>query len=182
MPIVSIVGYTNAGKSTLLNALTQSSVRTEDKLFATLDPTSRRLRFPADREIVLTDTVGFIRDLPDELITAFKATLEELDEADLLLHVVDIVEADFTDRKEAVDRILGELGLGDKPRLLLLNKSDRIDPADADRIAAAHHAIPISALDRATLRPLIGTIDAAIFGDAASASSELPAETINWAP
>ena len=182
VPIVSIVGYTNAGKSTLLNALTQSSVRAEDKLFATLDPASRRLRFPADREIVLTDTVGFIRDLPDDLIAAFKATLEELDEADLLLHVVDIVEADFSDRKEAVDRILVELGLGDKPRVLLLNKTDRIDPADADRIACAHHAIPISALDRPTLRPLIGTIDAAIFGDRTSDPSEIPAEAAQWSP
>ncbi len=92
LPVVAIVGYTNAGKSTLLNTLTSSEVLAEDKLFATLDPTTRRLRFPREREIIIADTVGFIRDLPPDLAQAFRATLEELDEADLLLHVVDAAD------------------------------------------------------------------------------------------
>ena len=92
MPVISIVGYTNAGKSTLLNALTGGDVLAEDKLFATLDPTSRRLRFPREREVIITDTVGFIRDLPKDLVAAFRATLEELADADLLLHVVDAAD------------------------------------------------------------------------------------------
>ncbi len=183
VPIVAIVGYTNAGKSTLLNALTQSSVRAEDKLFATLDPASRRLRFPEEREIVLTDTVGFIRDLPDDLVAAFKATLEELHEADLLLHVVDVAQSDFTERMEAVDALLGDLGLADKPRLLLLNKIDRIAPDDASRLAQAHRAIPISALDRPTLRPLIDAVEQSVFRALApSPQSAKPSTSASFHP
>ncbi len=163
VPIVSIVGYTNAGKSTLLNALTHSNVLSEDKLFATLDPASRRLRFPADREVVLTDTVGFVRDLPEELIAAFKATLEELDQADLLLHVVDAAEPDLDARMEAVVRILGDLGLAEKPVLLVLNKADRLPAGEAARLAQLHGGIAISALQRPTLRPLVAEIERRIF-------------------
>src|SRR6185295_11781545 len=94
LPVVAIVGYTNAGKSTLLNSLTEGDVLAEDKLFATLDPTSRRLRFPREREVIITDTVGFIRDLPEDLRNAFRATLEELADADLLLHVIDVSDED----------------------------------------------------------------------------------------
>ena len=169
VPIISIVGYTNAGKSTLLNALTHSKVLSEDKLFATLDPASRRLRFPADREVVLTDTVGFIRDLPEELITAFKATLEELDEADLLVHVVDASEPDLSDRMGAVDKILDELGLSAKARILVLNKSDCLPAAEAERMAELHSGLAVSALDRRTLRPLVEALEGRIFGARRSA-------------
>src|SRR6185369_2545864 len=124
---VSIVGYTNAGKSTLLNSLTQGDVLVANKLFATLDPTSRRLRFPSEREIIVTDTVGFIRDLPKDLVTAFRATLEELDQADLMLHVVDAADPDHNAHIAAVERILEELKLAEKPRLLVLNKCDKLD-------------------------------------------------------
>jgi GTP-binding protein HflX len=125
---VSLVGYTNAGKSTLLNALSGSSVLAEDRLFATLDPTSRRLRFPQERELVLTDTVGFIRSLPQELIEAFRATLEELEEADLLLHVVDAASPEREQQINAVDHILENLHLQNIPRLLVYNKTDRLSP------------------------------------------------------
>src|SRR5436305_2702519 len=129
VPVVSIVGYTNAGKSTLLNSLTDSDVRAENKLFATLDPTSRRLRFPRDREVVITDTVGFIRDLPRDLVAAFRATLEELEEADLLLHVVDASDPRHAEHARAVEAVLGTLDLSRTPRLLVLNKMDRAPDA-----------------------------------------------------
>ncbi|MDR1241927.1 MAG: GTPase HflX [Deltaproteobacteria bacterium] len=128
LPVVSLVGYTNAGKSTLLNALSGSDVLTEDKLFATLDPASRRLRFPEERELILTDTVGFIRSLPKELIEAFRATLEELEEADLLLHVVDAAAPEREQQIRAVDHILEGLNLHKLPQLLVYNKIDRLAP------------------------------------------------------
>ena len=111
VPVLSIVGYTNAGKSTLLRALTRTEVHVADQMFATLDPTSRRLRFPREREVIVTDTVGFIRDLPPDLVTAFGATLEELADASLLLHVVDAAAADCERRIEAVRRVLQDIGL-----------------------------------------------------------------------
>src|SRR6185312_13256004 len=122
LPIIAICGYTNAGKSTLLNAITSGSetggdALAADKLFATLDPISRRLRFPHEREVIITDTVGFIRDLPSELTRAFRATLEEMADADLLLHVVDAADPDRDQHIAAVDQILGELGLAEKPRI-----------------------------------------------------------------
>jgi GTPase len=126
VPVISIVGYTNAGKSTLLNALTHSTVLAENKLFATLDPTSRRLRFPRDREVIITDTVGFIRDLPKDLVAAFRATLEELEEADLLLHVVDASDPRHDEQAQAVERVLSTLDVAATPRLLVYNKADRL--------------------------------------------------------
>jgi GTP-binding protein HflX len=159
IPVVSIVGYTNAGKSTLLNALTNAEVLVEDKLFATLDPTSRRLRFPREREVVIADTVGFIRDLPKDLQNAFRATLEELGDADLLLHVVDAADPDHEQQIVSVQRILGDLGLAEKPRLLVLNKLDKLPAADAARLRAEHRAIGVSALDPQTLRPLLLAIE-----------------------
>jgi GTP-binding protein HflX len=156
--VVSIVGYTNAGKSTLFNALTAADVLVEDKLFATLDPTSRRLDLGAGREVVVTDTVGFIRDLPRDLINAFRATLEELDEADLLLHVVDAADPDHSQQIDSVARILGDLGLGERPRLLVLNKADRLPRVEAERLARALGAVAVSALDPATLPPLRAAI------------------------
>ncbi|MGW8272689.1 MAG: GTPase HflX, partial [Thermodesulfovibrionales bacterium] len=163
IPIVSIVGYTNAGKSTLLNRLTRSQTFVEDKLFATLDTSSRRLRFPRDREIVITDTVGFIRDLPKDLMAAFKATLEELEDADLLLHLVDVSNPRFEQQIEAVERILDDLNLGDKPRLLVFNKVDKIPQEEARGLAVRFGAASISALDERTLPPLLGEIERAIF-------------------
>jgi len=127
VPIVALVGYTNAGKSTLLNALTHSAIYTANKLFATLDPTSRRLRLPQDREVVFTDTVGFIRYLPESLKEAFLATLEELDSADILLHVADAAHPEIDKQVQAVEGILEEMHLQDKPRLLALNKWDLVD-------------------------------------------------------
>jgi GTP-binding protein HflX len=126
-PLASIVGYTNAGKSTLLNALTGSSVLVKDILFATLDPTTRRLRLPTNQNVLLTDTVGFIRKLPHGLVEAFKATLEEVVRADLLLHVVDLSHPQADEQIQAVNTVLGEIGAGDKPMLMVFNKTDKLD-------------------------------------------------------
>jgi GTP-binding protein HflX len=128
IPIVSIAGYTNAGKSTLFNALTRSDVKAENLLFATLDTATRRLRFPRDREVVITDTVGFIKDLPRDLLGAFKATLDEMQDADLILHVVDISNPRFERQMESVDNLLNELGLDHIPKLVVLNKADLVNP------------------------------------------------------
>ncbi len=131
VPVVGLVGYTNAGKSTLLNRLTNSNVFVENKLFATLDPTSRRLRFPDEREMLLVDTVGFIRELPQELISAFKATLEELNETDLLLHVVDISSPQCEQQMSSVDRILKDMQLSGIPQIVVYNKIDML-PEDVE--------------------------------------------------
>lgn len=164
VPIISIVGYTNAGKSTLLNALTQSDVFTEDLLFATLDTSTRRLRFPREREVIITDTVGFIRSLPKSLLGAFKATLEEMQDADLLLHVVDASHPRFEDQIAQVRAILGELGLGEKQELLVYNKSDILNEMrKKDTVAflrvrqsaRTQNSVTVSARDRKSLSPLI---------------------------
>jgi GTP-binding protein HflX len=155
LPVLSIVGYTNAGKSTLMNALTGSSVMVEDVLFATLDPTSRRLRFPRDREVIVTDTVGFIRDLPQDLLSAFRATLEELHDADLLLHVVDATDPRADDQVAAVEKILGELGLLELPRLLVLNKVDRLPPGQGEALAHQRDGVAVSASEKRGLEELL---------------------------
>ena len=159
LPVVSLVGYTNAGKSTLLNTLTQSGVVAENKLFATLDPTSRRLRFPREREIILTDTVGFISELPKELAEAFRATLEELEAADLLIQVADASHPEAERQINSVNGILADMGLGEIPRLLALNKWDAT-PDEAKTIL--HNifpdAVPVSALTKEGLRPLVAYI------------------------
>jgi GTP-binding protein HflX len=154
VPIISIVGYTNAGKSTLLNALTKSEVLAEDKLFATLDPTSRRLRFPRDREVVLTDTVGFIRDLPKDLVAAFRATLEELEDADLLLHVIDASDPRHAHQAAAVERILATLDLEETPRLLVFNKCDRL-PDGGAALAHEEGGVALSALKHTGFEELL---------------------------
>jgi GTP-binding protein HflX len=131
IPIISLVGYTNAGKSTLLNKLSNADVLAENKLFATLDPTTRRIKLPSGREALLTDTVGFIQRLPTGLVEAFRSTLEEVNEADLLLHVVDFTHPNAQEQSETVDNVLKELGVEEKPRLFALNKMDlMVDPAD----------------------------------------------------
>jgi GTP-binding protein HflX len=162
LPILSIIGYTNAGKSTLFNALTHAAVLAEDRLFATLDPTSRRLRFPKEREVIITDTVGFIKNLPKNLLEAFKATLEELEDADLLIHVIDLSNPRFIEQMAAVDNILTSLGLQDKPVLMVFNKQDLADPNLAALQCRIHHGVAISALDETTLPPLIGRLESKV--------------------
>jgi GTP-binding protein HflX len=159
VPVVSIVGYTNAGKSTLLNTLTQSNVLVEDRLFATLDPSSRRLRFPKDLEVIITDTVGFIRDLPKDLMVSFRATLEELESADLLLHVIDASNPQCEKQIQSVENILTDLKLDAIPMLKIFNKSDRIDDERREGLSKAHGGVFISALNRATLSPLLHSIE-----------------------
>src|SRR5512147_2684264 len=175
LPVLSIVGYTNAGKSTLLNSLTDSEVLTEDKLFATLDPTSRRLRFPRDREVIVTDTVGFIRDLPPDLVTAFRATLEELGDADLLLHVVDASDPRHDEQIEAVEAILRDLGLGGKPRVLVMNKIDRLPAGDGAAIAHRRDAVAISAATRDGIPELLHLCDRRLFAEGRVAFAEVAA-------
>ena len=175
LPILSIIGYTNAGKSTLFNALTHASVLAEDRLFATLDPTSRRLRFPREREVIITDTVGFIQDLPQNLLEAFKATLEELEEADLLIHVIDLSNPRFPEQMTAVDQVLGSLELMDKPVLQVFNKMDLAPPELAALQVRIHQGVAVSALDDKTLPPLIARLEEKVEELAAPPKVELPA-------
>jgi GTP-binding protein HflX len=160
LPILSIVGYTNAGKSTLLRALTASPVHVADRMFATLDPTSRRLRFPREREVIVTDTVGFIRDLPPDLMAAFRATLEEIADASLLLHVVDAASGDLERRIAAVHETLDAIGLGDTPELLVMNRIDLLPPGVGAAIAERHGGVAVSALRGEGLRELVARADA----------------------
>jgi len=155
VPVISIIGYTNTGKSTLLNTLTKSQVFAADMPFATLDPSSKRLRFPRDIEVIITDTVGFIRDLPDDLRAAFMATLEELEDAHLLLEVIDLSDPFIEYRIQAVDDIIKNLHLQETPRLKVFNKADRCEKHYAASMAARYNAVAVSALDRSTLGPLI---------------------------
>jgi GTP-binding protein HflX len=155
LPVISIIGYTNTGKSTLLNTLTKSSVITADMPFATLDPSSKRLRFPRDIDVIITDTVGFIRDLPGDLKAAFMATLEELSDAQLLLEIIDLTDPHIDYRMQAVDEILKGLDLQDKPRLKVFNKADRSARGLAETLASRYDGVAISAPDRSTLTPLI---------------------------
>ncbi len=164
VPIISVVGYTNAGKSTLLNALTQSNTIAEDQLFATLDTATRRMRFPQEREVLITDTVGFIRRLPPDLVRAFQATLDELTDADLLLHVVDLSHPQFENQIRAVQDILRNLDLGDKPQLLVFNKVDRLDADTVWSHCRRFGAIAVSALDRATFPPLLSALEQQLWG------------------
>lgn len=159
VPIISIAGYTNAGKSTLLNAMTKSATLVEDKLFATLDTASRRLRFPRERDAVITDTVGFIRKLPKDLLKAFKATLEEMEDADLLIHLVDISSPDFEERMKTVENLLDEIGLNHVPRLLVFNKADLADSVVAGNLASRYGACLISAMDPSTLGGLLKELE-----------------------
>ncbi len=159
IPIVSIAGYTNAGKSTLFNALTRSEVKTEDLLFATLDTATRRLRFPRDREVVITDTVGFIKDLPKDLLGAFRATLDEMQDADLILHVVDVGNPRFEQQMESVNKLLAEIGLDELPQLVVLNKADLVNRLWARAIAARFKGVVCSAIDPDTFGDLLKEIE-----------------------
>ena len=164
LPVISIIGYTNAGKSTLLNSLTQSRVLAESRLFATLDPSSRRLRFPREIEVIITDTVGFIRDLPQDLMVAFRATLEELEVADLLLHVIDISNPRVEDQIQAVEAILADLRLDLKATLKVFNKKDLVAAERVEALCRRHDAVAIAAVDKTTLAPLIERMQTLIAG------------------
>lgn len=159
VPIISIVGYTNAGKSTLLNALTKSETKVENLLFATLDTASRRLRFPRERDAVITDTVGFIRHLPEDLFKAFKATLEEMEDADLLIHLVDVSNPNFEKQMKIVEDVLSEIGLDTIERLLVFNKEDLADPVIVKNLCRRHNAISISAIHTGTLGKLLNALE-----------------------
>ncbi len=183
LPIVAICGYTNAGKSTLLNALTDGDAIAANWLFATLDPVSRRLRFPEEREVIITDTVGFIRDLPKELVAAFQATLEEMHDADLLLHVVDASDPDHEQHIAAVGTILRDLGLAEKPRLVVWNKLDRVSAEDRV-LLHRQGGFLVSALDRATFGPLLTGIARALWeeGKAPSGHATPPVPALEVIP
>lgn len=161
LPVISIVGYTNAGKSTLLNALTKSEVHAEQRMFATLDPTSRRLRLPREQEVIINDTVGFIRALPPDLLSAFRATLEEISESSLLIHAVDVSNPRWPQQVQSVKRILADLKFADIPALLALNKTDLIPREELEGLARhasqleAGEVVLISAVNPASLGPLL---------------------------
>ncbi len=158
-PLASIVGYTNAGKSTLLNQLTGAAVVAEDKLFATLDPTTRRLKLPTKQNVLLTDTVGFIKKLPHGLVEAFKATLEEVVQADLLLHIVDISHPQAAEQIEAVNLVLAEIGAAAKPTLMVFNKMDQLTGTVAGVMREKYpHAVCISAKTGEGIAPLLAEI------------------------
>lgn len=171
VPTVAVVGYTNAGKSTLLNHLTQSDVIAEDALFATLNPVTRRLRFPEEREIIITDTVGFIRNLPKDLMAAFRTTFEELQDAELLLHVMDASAEDIEAKYETVTGLLDDLDLGRKTTLNVLNKIDKCDPDTVAGLIERYDAIPVSALDRATFGPLMKILEEHLWSEEPSEKS-----------
>jgi GTPase len=179
IPVVALVGYTNAGKSTLLNALTGSTVMAEDKLFATLDPTTRRRAVPSGREVLFTDTVGFINNLPTLLIAAFRATLEEINEATVLIHVVDVTHPNAPEQMQTVIDVLEELGADDKPVVTALNKVDRLTPNGSgepsldDLLARlgpaadlAVNPVPISARDGIGFDQLLAQVEVSLEEDA----------------
>jgi GTP-binding protein HflX len=179
LPVISIVGYTNAGKSTLLNALTKSDVLAEDKLFATLDPTSRRLRFPREHEVIITDTVGFIRDLPKDLVAAFRATLEELEDASLLLHIVDASDPARDMQIAAVEKVLESLELTATPRLLVWNKCDRIPKIMERTLVTRRGGVGVSALERRGFHELLVKAEDVLFEEGADADAAVLARVSN---
>lgn len=170
-PVISIVGYTNAGKSTLLNTLTSSAVHAEQRMFATLDPTSRRLRLPREQEVIVNDTVGFIRDLPPDLLAAFRATLEEISDSNLLIHLVDAANPRWEQQLQSVERILGELKFNQIPRLTVFNKADLLEPSAVESILrqaaqkGAPEPVAVSATDSKTLRPMLEQASAILARD-----------------
>lgn len=179
LPLAALVGYTNAGKSTLINALTEAKVYAADQLFATLDPTTRRVQLPDRREVLLTDTVGFIQKLPTTLIAAFRATLEEVVEADLLLHVVDVSHPNAGQHIEAVEDTLAEIDASNMPRILVLNKTDRLKGAlpAFDLIDTYVGKVAISAQEGYGLDKLLDTMRAALSAQMASLDVVIPYQT-----
>ena len=174
---VGIVGYTNAGKSTLMNALTDADVLVEDKLFATLETRTRPWDLPGGRRVLLSDTVGFIRDLPHHLVASFKATLEEAKSADFLLHVVDAASPAAAEQIAAVDKVLGEIGCGESPRILVLNKSDAVKDLAALSVLAAKHprSVVVSALKGDGLHDLAVVVAAEMSKNVMEVSLSFPA-------
>jgi GTP-binding protein HflX len=164
LAVISIIGYTNAGKSTLLNTLTKSNVIVESRLFATLDPSSRRLKFPKDTEVIITDTVGFIKDLPEDLLVAFRATLEELENADLLLHIIDISNPQYQAQIDSVERIIADLNLEHTASIRVLNKIDLVSADKIQKLNRQLGGMAISAKQKSTLLPLIDRMET-ILGD-----------------
>jgi GTP-binding protein HflX len=177
IPIVSIAGYTNAGKSTLFNALTRSEVKAEDLLFATLDTATRRLRFPRDREVVITDTVGFIKDLPKDLLGAFRATLDEMQDADLILHIVDISNPRFEQQMDSVNNLLAEIGLDEIPQLIVLNKVDLVNRFWAKAVGARFKGVICSAIDPASFGDLLAEIEKRVWAEDNSETSTSSVES-----
>jgi GTPase len=159
VPVVALIGYTNAGKSTLMNTLTEAGVLAEDKLFATLDTRARRLTLPSSKQVVLTDTVGFIRDMPRDLFAAFRATFEEATEADLLLEIVDVSDPDYADHRRTTSELLEELGSSDAPRIVVFNKVDRLTD-EALALLDTSTAVAVSATQRSSLELLLYRISA----------------------
>jgi len=159
---VALVGYTNAGKSTLFNSLSKAGVLVSSKMFATLDPTVRAVRLPSNRRVLLSDTVGFIRDLPPGLIAAFRATLEEVQESALILQVTDISNPHHTEQDAEVEKILKELGVADRPRLHVFNKIDKLAPEEVAAMNGNHNSARVSGLTGEGLETLLGRIDEAM--------------------
>lgn len=159
IPVVSIIGYTNSGKSTLLNLLTKSAVEVQERFFSTLNPTTRLIKYPVRKQIVLTDTVGFIEDLPEVLLRAFVATLEELEDASILLHLVDLSSPDFEERIETVDAMIERLGLSGKRKLLVFNKIDRVDRRFVQTLESRHRAVSISCVTQEGIEKLVQTLE-----------------------
>ncbi len=165
VPVVALVGYTNAGKSTLFNALTEAGVLESARMFATLDPKLRQLQLPSRRKILLSDTVGFIRNLPHTLVTSFRATLEEVERAEVLIHVQDAANPIREEQKLQVEKVLAELSVSTKPVIQVLNKIDLVPPQELAHLSTDREAIPVSSLQRTGLEQLLTAIDAALVAD-----------------
>ena len=165
VPVVALVGYTNAGKSTLFNALTEAGVLESARMFATLDPKLRQLQLPSRRKILLSDTVGFIRNLPPTLVTSFRATLEEVERAEVLLHVQDAASPMREEQKAQVEKVLSELGVSSKPIIQVLNKIDLVPPQELAHLCNDRGVIPVSSLEHTGLEQLLIAIDAALVAD-----------------
>jgi GTP-binding protein HflX len=178
VPVIAIVGYTNAGKSTLLNTLSGANVLAEDMLFATLDPTTRRVALPHGREVLFSDTVGFIQKLPTQLVAAFRATLEEIAEADLIVHVVDVTHPNSRQQSETVSLTLADLGVVDRPVVLALNKIDRFTgPAEVDAALALHPGgLPVSAKDGTGIAAMLGRIEEILAAELVYITVQVPYE------